>query len=98
MKISPALQQIQGEYKDAVKPGQSSSSPSFFDELKSKLSEVDKLQHESSAAMMQSVINGGSNIHETMIKMEEAGISRQLLVKARSKAMEAYQEIMRMQV
>lgn len=97
MKISPVYQQFQGKLEDATKSAQPSTH-SFADELKAKISEVDNLQHESNAAVMNSAVNGGANIHETMIKMEEAGISRQLLVKVRNKALEAYQEVMRMQV
>lgn len=97
MKIGSISQQVRGELKDAVRTDQPSG-VSFSDELKSKLLEVDRAQHESSEAMMKSALNGGANIHETMIQMEEAGISRQLLVKVRSKAIEAYQEVMRIQL
>jgi flagellar hook-basal body complex protein FliE len=47
---------------------------------------------------MRSAADGGAEkIHETMIKLEEAGISMRLLLKVRSKALDAYQEVMRMQ-
>jgi len=38
------------------------------------------------------------SIHELMIAMEKADISLRLMVQVRNKAIEAYQEIMRMQV
>jgi flagellar hook-basal body complex protein FliE len=38
------------------------------------------------------------NLHEVMLSMEEADISMRLLVQMRNKALDAYQEIMRMQV
>lgn len=40
---------------------------------------------------------GAEHIHETMIKLEEADLSLRLLAKVRTKALDAYQEIMRMQ-
>ena len=54
------------------------------------------------AAASQSV-NGllsGQNVslHQTMIAMEEASISFQLMVEVRNKLLESYQELMRMQM
>ena len=48
-------------------------------------------------------VNGlmsGKNVslHQTMIAMEEASISFQLMVEVRNKLLESYQELMRMQV
>ena len=39
-----------------------------------------------------------SNIHETMIAMEKAGISFRLLTKVQGKVIEAYKEVMRLQL
>lgn len=38
------------------------------------------------------------SLHQAMIAMEEASVSFQLMVEVRNKLMEAYQELMRMQV
>lgn len=38
------------------------------------------------------------NLHQTMIDMEKANLSFQLMVQVRNKGIEAYQEMMRMQV
>ena len=38
------------------------------------------------------------SLHQTMIAMEEASISFQLMVEVRNKLLESYQELMRMQV
>ncbi len=48
-------------------------------------------------------VNGllsGQNVslHQTMIAMEEASISFQLMVEVRNKMLESYQELMRMQI
>ena len=39
-----------------------------------------------------------ANIHETMIAMEKASISFRMLTKVQNKVVEAYKEIMRMQL
>lgn len=38
------------------------------------------------------------SLHQTMISMEEANVSFQLMVEVRNKLLESYQELMRMQV
>lgn len=70
---------------------------SFAAELTSKIKEVDQLQHQSDNAMDEAAVKGAEEIHETMIKLDEAEVGLKLMVKTRNKAMEAYQEIMRMQ-
>ena len=39
-----------------------------------------------------------TNLHDVMIRMEEAKLALQLAVQVRSRVLEAYQEVMRMQV
>lgn len=46
----------------------------------------------------QVALGEASNLHEVMIHIEEAKLSFQLLAQVRNKMLEAYQEVMRMQV
>ncbi len=71
--------------------------PSFATELKESIETVNHLQNEAERAMVEGAVRGPENIHETMIKLQEAEIALKLLIKTRDKALEAYQEIMRMQ-
>ncbi len=43
-------------------------------------------------------VGDAQNLHEVMIHLEEARLSFQLLVQVRNRLLEAYQEVMRMQV
>lgn len=70
---------------------------SFGEELKKTLEQVEGFQQEADKAVSKAATGGAEQIHETMIKMEEAGISMRLLLKVRTKMLDAYQEIMRMQ-
>jgi len=70
----------------------------FADTLKSSLSKVNQAQLEADHAAQQVAAGETKNLHETMIKLEEADISLRLMVQVRNKAVEAYQEVMRMQV
>jgi flagellar hook-basal body complex protein FliE len=71
---------------------------SFVDSLKNAINSVDKLQKDSDLKMQQLSTGQNNNIHETMIAAEKADIALRLMVQVRNKIIEAYQEIMRMQV
>jgi flagellar hook-basal body complex protein FliE len=43
-------------------------------------------------------VGEASNLHEVMIHLEEARLSFQLMAQVRNRLLEAYQEVMRMQV
>lgn len=48
---------------------------------------------------VESLIKGDNiNMHDVMLSMQEAQISMQLLIEARNKVVEAYQEVNRMQL
>jgi len=67
----------------------------FFSELVSK---VNTMQIQSDQAVQGFATGENTNLHEVMISMEKASISFQFMSQVRNKAVEAYQEIMRMQV
>ena len=71
---------------------------SFGQMLKSTLSEVNHLQHNADDAVQKLATGQNKDIHNTMIAMEKAGVAFQLTMQVRNKMLEAYQEVMRMQV
>ena len=74
------------------------SSLSFFDQLKAGVAEVDQAQ-KSADKMATEVASGKSgNLHETMLAISTAELQFNLMVQIRNRALEAYQEVMRMQV
>jgi flagellar hook-basal body complex protein FliE len=80
-----------------VRPGADVAKPSFSEELKSTVKSVNERHLQADQSMATASVEGPNKIHETMIQLEEAEISTRLLLKVRSKALDAYQEIMRMQ-
>ena len=70
----------------------------FGDILQSLVTAADQQQQQAHRTVQ--TLHGGSekNLHEAMIAMEQADISLRYLVQVRNKAIEAYQEIMRMQL
>jgi flagellar hook-basal body complex protein FliE len=67
----------------------------FFTELVSK---VNDLQTQSDKAIQGLASGENKNLHEVMISMEKASISFLFMSQVRNKAIEAYQEVMRMQL
>lgn len=66
--------------------------------FKKALQDVNAAQKESEVKTNQLVMGEGTDIHEVMIASQKANLSLQLTVQMRNKVVEAYQEIMRMQV
>lgn len=67
----------------------------FFSELVSKVNDI---QIQSDKSVQQLASGENKNLHEVMIAVEKASISFQFMSQVRNKAIEAYQEVMRMQV
>ena len=70
----------------------------FVSMLASKISEVNEIQEGANKAIENLVTGREKNIHQTMIAVEKAEIAFKMMNKIRGKVIEAYQEIMRMQV
>jgi flagellar hook-basal body complex protein FliE len=99
MRIDPIIQNLAESASGVQKPKDAGGvdSSSFADELKSKVGEVNQIQNQADQSMAESAVNGASNIHETMIRLEEADMGMRFLAKVRNKALDAYHEMMRMQ-
>ena len=69
----------------------------FQDYLKDALAEVNQLQQQGDVAFAK-LLTGEIEFHEAMIMAEKANLALQLTMAIRTKLIEAYQEIMRMQV
>ena len=72
--------------------------PSFSDLLIQSVTKVNTLQHQANSAVEKLVSGETKNIHETMLAVERADIAFKTMNQIRSKVVEAYKEIMRMQV
>jgi flagellar hook-basal body complex protein FliE len=70
----------------------------FGEVLKKAVESVNAMQHE--AGRLEEAVAQGENvnIHQAVIAGQKAGLSFNLLMQVRNKMVEAYQEIMRMQV
>lgn len=73
-------------------------SPSFLDYLNNALTEVDDLQKQASASAEKMAAGDQNAIHDTVIAYEKASLAMELTIEVRNRIVEAYQEIMRIQM
>ena len=72
--------------------------PSFAETLSQSLEKVNDLQKEADKAITEFVSGETGNIHETMIALNKADTAFRLTMQVRNKIVEAYNEVLRMQV
>ncbi len=70
----------------------------FGEVLRDSLTEVNRLQGDADQAVESLVTGRGVSLHETMVALEKADLSFRLMMQVRNKIVEAYREIMSMQV
>ncbi|MBT6717832.1 MAG: flagellar hook-basal body complex protein FliE [Nitrospina sp.] len=94
-----ALQGV-GPSKGLSIPGETKGTdgPSFADTLAQSLDKVNTLQKEADVAIQDFVTGDTRNIHETMLAVGKADLAFRLTMQVRNKMVEAYQEVMRLQV
>jgi len=71
---------------------------SFGELLKQSINQVSRLQHEADASINDLAAGKQADIHQTMIAVEKAEVSFELLMQIRNKVIAAYETIMRTQV
>ena len=100
MDIAPIARIEIPRQLESVKPSPElpGHSGSFATLLQHSLERVNGLQHEADAAARAFALGQAPSVHDTMIAMEKADIALRLTTKVRNKVVEAYQDIMRMQV
>lgn len=79
-------------------PGAGKVGEGFASSLKEAVNAVNQAQLDSDRKMQELATGKSQNIHETMIAAEKADLSLRLMVQVRNKIIEAYQEVMKMQV
>jgi flagellar hook-basal body complex protein FliE len=72
--------------------------PAFGDILKDAISTVNEVQKQSDREIQKLMTGESQDLHTTVIAMQKADLSFQLMMQVRNKIVEAYQEIMRMQM
>lgn len=103
MDIS-ALTNVTSEYiKQAVEQDESvkksgNSFDSVFQSALQMLDETNRLQNNAEAAEIQFALGKANNTHDLQIAQEKANIALQYTVAVRDRLLDAYKEIMNMQI
>ncbi len=66
--------------------------------LEDSLAQVQSLQQEADTAIQSLATGGQATLHDTMLAVQKADLSFRLMMQVRNKIVEAYQEVLRMQV
>lgn len=85
-----ALEKTENEKKASAGP--------FGAALKDAIADISKLQSDADKAIARVQLEDAGSIHEAMIALEKAGVSFQVMMQVRNRILDAYQEVMRMQV
>lgn len=77
---------------------ESPSGPAFMQRVSEGLQQVNDQLLTSQADLQRLAVGDASNLHEVMVRLEESRIALQLTLQIRNRVLEAYQDVMRMQV
>jgi len=73
-------------------------SSGFMDSLQQAISKANDIQLGADQATEALMTGQTQNIHQTMVALQEADVSFQLMMQIRNKLLSAYEEIQRMQI
>ena len=90
--------QAQLESATRARPTSDSSGQSFADTLQSALDSVNETQVHADDKLAELAAGQTPDIHGTMIALQEADITLRTMVSVRDKMVDAYQQVMNMQI
>ena len=97
MKLQQTLNSVVPQLVPPKQNTQDTKNPSFIENLQASIAEVNNLQQEADQAIEALATGETKDIVQTMVAVEKANISFQLMTQVRNRIIEAYQEVMRMQ-
>jgi flagellar hook-basal body complex protein FliE len=95
-QINPNLQI--SEIRKPASLGTEKSEAGFGEILKDAISTVNELQKNSDQEVQKLMAGESQDLHTTVIAMQKADLSFQMMMQVRNKIVQAYQEIMRTQI
>ncbi|MEN6615302.1 MAG: flagellar hook-basal body complex protein FliE [Syntrophorhabdus sp.] len=85
-------------FGEIQKPANQAPKASFGDVLKDSIKKVSELEKDADKEVEKLVKMENTDVQSTMIAIEKADLSFQMMMQVRNKIISAYEEIMRMQV
>lgn len=81
-----------------VDPVNRVTAPGFADMFERFIKGVDSKKKIAKNEVQDLILGKSDNVHEAMVKVQEAGVAFNLMIQVRNKLVESYKELMRMQV
>jgi flagellar hook-basal body complex protein FliE len=78
--------------------GETGGTKSFGEFLQDSIGKVNSLQQDANVAMEKLASGESQNLHETLLAVEKADIAFRTMNQVRTKVIDAYREIMKMQI
>ncbi len=98
MEINPVKFQNGFENFSINKKNENQKAQAFSDMFREKLNDVNELQKDSQAMTASFAAGETDNVHDVMIAAEKAKVAVNLTTAVQTKVLDAYNEIMRLQV
>jgi flagellar hook-basal body complex protein FliE len=97
-QLSPVTPTPEAGGKNAVAGKGAAGGADFGDLLKQALQEVDAAQHTSEQEARNLMSGDTTDMHTAILAVQKADVSFQMMMAVRSKLIDAYREVMRMQM
>ncbi len=98
IRIKPIASPAVSELPGAAAGSAGQASGGFMGTLKEAIAKANEVQLEASQAVDKLMTGESQNVHQTMIALQKADVSFQLMMQIRNKIVSAYEDIQRMQV
>lgn len=98
LETGKTVSQLRNDEINKQSVDKASGGPSFADTLKNAVNSVNEINVEADVQMQKLATGEQKNIAEVMIQVEKASVAMKLLTQVRNKIIDAYQEVMKMQV
>ena len=82
----------------APPPGKADGNSAFRSVLQGAIGNVENIRHTGAQAVEKFLSGEGEELHTTVLAAQRAEVAFELFLQMRSKVVQAYQEIMRMQI
>lgn len=96
-RAAKAQRQFDAEFSKRKVETDKQPKEAFAKTVKDSLVKVNDMQAEKKQLVTEFATGKNQNVHELMITLQKAGLAMQITTAVRSKVMQAYQEVMRMQ-
>jgi len=83
---------------DKTSPTERVTAPGFAQMFENFIKGVDQKKKISKQETQDLILGPSDNIHEAVVKSQEAGVAFNLMIEVRNKLVDSYKELMRMQV